>query len=77
MLGATGSLRAANLSWAPHFVSVELIRASELVTIGLRFNTLVKDIARFKAQLLVPTMLLVIAHSKELGISVGCHFFLL
>ena len=61
-------VNASELGGAPHLVSVELVRASQLVAVGLTINTVVEGVTSFKAQFLVPALLLVVSHSEEFDV---------
>jgi hypothetical protein len=50
-------LESTEVSWAPHFVSVELIWTSIFVSIFLSISASKECVSGFEAQLLVPTVL--------------------
>ncbi len=53
-----------DLSGTPHVVSVQLVRASELVAVGLGIHAAQKSVTCLKAQLFVPGLLRALASRK-------------
>ena len=54
-----------HLSWAPHLIGVELIRASVFVTVGLLGDAGEQRVARLEAELLVPRVVRGVAARLE------------
>ena len=60
--------------WAPHFISIEFIGTSELISILLGICAFVQGVASLEAQIFIPTMLGLEMVSQELecNISMFC-----
>ncbi len=68
-------VNASELGRTPHLVSVELVRASELVAVGLCVHTVVEGVTRLETQFLIPALLLGVAHREELNIREVRHLY--
>lgn len=69
-------VNTAEFSGAPHLIGVELVWASEFVTVGLVVNTFVKGVSRFEAKLFVPLGLHAVANRKQLNVLDSSHYLL-
>ena len=50
-------MHSPEVSWAPHFVGVQLVGASKLVSVVLGISARVQGISGLEAQFLVPSVL--------------------
>ena len=66
-------MHSSEVIWAPHLIGVELIGASELISVFGRVNASVQGILGLEAELLVPTVLGGVMVSQESKPGVFVH----
>lgn len=76
VLSVLSSMESSEFSWAPHLVGIQLVRASELVTVGLLSYTVKQGISSFEAKFLVESELLVVS-TETCKIVVGHYYYYL
>ena len=66
-------MNTTEIGWAPHLISVELIRALILVSIGVGVHAVEEGVAGLEAQFAIEVVAMEVAHEEE-AIVLICHF---
>jgi len=76
-LSLLDGVHPSEVIWAPHLVGVELIWASEFVSVFGRVNTGIKGVSSFEAEFFIPTVLgrVVVAQESKPGVFVKHRHF--
>ena len=76
-LSLLDGVHPSEVIWAPHLVGVELVRASEFVSVFGRVNARIEGVSGFEAQFFIPTVLgrVMVAQESKPGVFVKHRHF--
>ena len=76
-LSLLDGVHPSEVIWAPHLVGVELVWASEFVSVFGRVNARIEGVSRFEAQFFIPTVLgrVMVAQESKPGVFVKHRHF--